>query len=108
MNHFDFMKNLQSIQGQMEGMQEKLKNVTAIGSSGGDMVKVTINGHFEVLDVSISEICLDPRDVEVLEDLVQAAFIDASSKVREKIKNEVGAHGWVTQPTPGVHGRLIS
>ena len=104
MNHFDFMKNLQSIQGQMEGMQEKLKNVTAIGSSGGDMVKITINGHFEVLDVSISEICLDPRDVEVLEDLVQAAFIDASSKVREKIKNEVGRMAGLPNLPPGFMG----
>lgn len=104
MNPFDMMKNLQNLQGQMGEMQEKLKAVTVIGASGGDMVKVAMNGQLEVLDVSISEICVDPRDVKMLEDLVKAAFIDATVKVREKIQSEAGLLAGGLNPPPGFMG----
>lgn len=105
MNPFDLMKNAQNIQGQMAEMQEKLKSITVVGSSGGEMVKVAMNGQMEVLDVSISDICVDPRDVRMLEDLVKAAIIDASSKVKAKIQSEAGALGAGLNLPPGFMGQ---
>lgn len=105
MNPFDMMKNLQDIQSQMGDMQEKLKAITVIGTSGGEMVKVAMNGQMQVLDVSISEICVDPRDVQMLEDLVKSAITDAQEKVREKIQSEMGALGAGLNLPPGFMGQ---
>ena len=104
MNSFNFLNELKNFQGQMGDMQEKLKDLTATGSSGGDMVKVTANGLFEVLDVSISEICVDPRDVKMLEDLVKAALVDATLRVREKIKAEAKLLPGTLNMPPGFMG----
>ena len=104
MNPFDMMKNLQNLQGQMGDLQEKLKNITVIGASGGDLVKVAMNGQLEVLDISISDICVDPRDVRMLEDLVKAAYADAMTKAKEKIQAEAGVLGGGLNLPPGFMG----
>ena len=44
MNPFDLMKNLKDLQGTMNQMREDLKNLSVTGSSGGNMVQVTMNG----------------------------------------------------------------
>ena len=105
MNPFDMMKNLQNLQGQMGDMQEKLKNITVIGSAGGDMVKVAMNGQMEVLDISISEICVDPRDVRMLEDLIKSAITDAQAKAKEKIQAEAGSLAGGLNLPPGFMGQ---
>ncbi|MDA3850804.1 MAG: YbaB/EbfC family nucleoid-associated protein [Spirochaetaceae bacterium] len=78
------------MQGQMEEMQEKLKDITAQGSSGGDLVKITMNGRFEVLDLSLDPIAVDPRDVKMLEELILSAYSGALEKIQLKFKEEMG------------------
>ena len=90
MNPFDIVKNLQQLQGQMGEIQKKMKELTVTGSSGGDMVRVIINGQLEVQDITIAPVAVDPRDVKMLEDLVLAAFNDAYARIREKIQAEMG------------------
>lgn len=107
MNPFDMMKNLQGFQSQIGAMQEKLKDITVIGSSGGDMVKVAMNGQLEVLDVSISEICVDPRDVRMLEDLVKAAYADAQARAKAKIQEEAGQMAGGLNLPPGFPDNLV-
>jgi hypothetical protein len=89
MNPMDLFKNLQNLQSQFSEMQEKLKAITVTGSSGGDMVRVEMNGQFEVLDLSISPEVVDPNDVNMLQDLVKAALTDAQAKVKEKMQQEM-------------------
>ena len=67
------MKQMQKMQKKMEEEQEKLKEETVVGSAGGGMVKVTVSGQKEVMDVEISEEVVDPEDIEMLQDLVVAA-----------------------------------
>ncbi|MDR1870176.1 MAG: YbaB/EbfC family nucleoid-associated protein [Treponema sp.] len=90
-NPFDILKNAQKIQEQMSGFQEKLEAITATGSSGGSMVEIDLNGKLEVLDVRIAPQAVDGGDVEMLEDLIMAAFTDGMKKVRDEISGEVGA-----------------
>ena len=66
-------------------MQENLKNITATGSSGGGLVKVTLNGKFEMVDIQIDPIAVDPRDVKMLQDLIIAATHQATDNIQEKI-----------------------
>jgi len=88
-NPFDILKNAQKIQEQMSGFQEKLSGISATGASGGGLVEIDINGKLELLDVRIAGEALG--DVEMLQDLVMAAFTDGMAKVKEVISSEVGA-----------------
>ena len=85
MNPFDLMKSLKEAQSQMESLKGELKDTVATGSAGGNIVQVKINGQFEVLEVKIDPIAVDPRDVQMLEDLIVAAHHDAMAKMQEQI-----------------------
>ena len=90
MNPNDIFKNLQALQSRMGEMREKVKGLKAEGAAGGDLVRVTVDGEMEVLDVTIDPIAVDPRDVKMLEELIQAACIAAVRKMKETLKTEVG------------------
>jgi DNA-binding YbaB/EbfC family protein len=85
----DFMKNLQDVQSRMGDMQEKLKEISATGSAGGNLVQVEMNGHMEVLSVKLDPLCVDPRDITMLEDLIKSAIVAATANVKDKIKTEM-------------------
>ncbi|WP_318677716.1 YbaB/EbfC family nucleoid-associated protein [Treponema sp.] len=90
MNPFDMLKNIQQMKDQLKSVQEELKELTATGSSGGNIVNVTINGKFEIISVRLDPLCVDPRDVTMLQDLIIAAHHDAMSKIQEAIKAKYG------------------
>lgn len=90
MNPFEMMKNLAGMQTQLKNAQEQLSNITATGSSGGNMVIVTLNGKFELVDIKLDPICVDNRDIPMLQDLILSAFHDASQKIQEQIKSSLG------------------
>ena len=90
MNPFDMLKNIQSMKEQLGNIQEELAEITATGSSGGNIVNVTLNGKFEISSVKLDPICVDPRDVQMLQDLIIAAHHDAMTKIQENIKAKYG------------------
>ena len=90
MNPFEMMKNLGGLQNQLKEAQEKLGALRATGSSGGNMVQVTLNGKFELMDVKLDPICVDNRDVGMLQDLIVAAHHAAMENMQEKMKSELG------------------
>jgi DNA-binding YbaB/EbfC family protein len=77
-------KKLQQAQAKMDKVQNELKSQTFTGKAGGDVVKIMINGDYEILEVSIDKEIVDPDDVEMLQDLITAAFNDALSQVKDK------------------------
>ena len=89
MNPFDILKNAQKIQEQMGSFQEKLAELTVTGAAGAGMVEIDINGKMELLDVRISQDAMG--DVEMLQDLIMAAFTDGMTKVREEIAAQASA-----------------
>lgn len=91
MNPIDMFKNLQNMQSKVGVMQEKLRELTVTGTSGGDMVRIVVNGQMEVQKVKISPEAVDTEDIEMLEDLIFAAFSDASVKVKDMLKEEMSA-----------------
>ncbi|MBR6342242.1 MAG: YbaB/EbfC family nucleoid-associated protein [Treponema sp.] len=88
MNPFDLLKNTQAIKEQSEKLQRELEDLRAEGSSGGRMVTVTLNGKFQMMDIKLDPICVDNRDVKMLEDLIVAAHKAASDNVQELIKEK--------------------
>lgn len=90
MNPFDLMKNLQKMQESVQVMQEKMKTITVIGTAGGDLVKATVNGQMEVLKIELAPECVDSRDIPMLQDLIRLAVNDGFTRVKEKIRDELG------------------
>lgn len=83
------MKQAQQIQAKMAEMQETLANTEVTGSAGGGMVEVTLNGKAEARKVRIDPSLAEPDDVEVLEDLIVAAFNDAKTKVEATVSERM-------------------
>ena len=83
---FDMLKNAGEMQ---KNIQEKLKNQKAQGVAGGDMVKVDMNGNFEVEAIFIDESVLKDRDF--LQDLVKSAVNDATSQLRTQMSEHLKA-----------------
>ena len=85
----NLMKQAQQMQGKMAEMQAKLAEMEVTGAAAAGMLEVTINGKFEVKKVKIDKSLVDPEDVEVLEDLILAAFNDAKAKVDTGMQDEM-------------------
>jgi nucleoid-associated protein EbfC len=99
MNPLDFLKNTQQLKEEADKMQQELAKMSATGSSGGRMVTITINGKFEITDIKLDPVCVDNRDIKMLEDLIVAAHHDAVTNMQEQIKNKVGP---LLQNIPGL------
>ena len=90
MNMNGMMKKVQKLQKQMTQMQEELKKRTVEVTAGGGAVKIVMSGEKEVKDLKIDPAAVDPEDVEMLQDLLSAAFNEATKKVDEMMANEMG------------------
>src|SRR5438552_10182115 len=84
------LQNLPRIKAEVEGLQQRLGQLTAEGDAGGGMVKVRVNGKMEVLSCTLSEEALKLNDGELLEDLITAAVNQALEKVRRQVAEETG------------------
>ena len=83
------MKQAQQMQTKMAEMQEGLGSVEIEGGSGGGLVTVTLNGKGEVRSIKIDPSLANADEIEVLEDLVTAAFNDAKNKVEAHVQDEM-------------------
>jgi DNA-binding YbaB/EbfC family protein len=75
------MKQAQEMQTKMSELQAQLEAAEMTGAAGGGMVSVTLNGKGDLKKVRLDKSLLDPAEVEVVEDLIVAAFNDAKQKV---------------------------
>ena len=83
------MKQAQQMQSKMAEMQEGLELLEISGGSGAGLVSVTLNGKGEMRALKIDPSLVNPDDVEMLEDLVAAAFNDAKAKVEARVQEEM-------------------
>ena len=79
----------QQLQARIAEIQGSLDTQEVSASSGGGMVTVTTDGKGTVKRVSIEPTVVDPRDVEMLEDLVLAAVAEAQKKARSLYEDEM-------------------
>jgi DNA-binding YbaB/EbfC family protein len=83
------MKQAQAMQEKMAGMQAQLETIEMTGVAGGGTVQLTLNGKGDLKKVTIDKALADPEEVEVLEDLIVAAFNDARRKVSAHAEQEM-------------------
>ena len=87
----DFSKVLEqakNMQSKMKETQESIKKIEVEGVSGGDTVKVIMNGEGELKKIFLSDSILK-ESKEILEDLIVAAHNDAKSKLKKKTSEEI-------------------
>lgn len=82
-NMNQIMKQAQAMQKKMADMQEQLTNQEFTGSSGGGLLLITVNGKGDLAKIKIDPTLVEKDDVEVLEDLIVAAYKDAKKKADE-------------------------
>ena len=91
---FDPKKLMEMMKGafqMQEEMQAALKEKRATGESGGGLVRATMNGHFELVELTIDESIVDKGDVTFLTDMVKGAVNDASRNAREMMKSHMAS-----------------
>jgi DNA-binding YbaB/EbfC family protein len=79
----------QQLQARIAQIQENLDSQEVKASSGGGMVTATVDGRGALKEVTIEPTVVDPRDVEMLEDLVLAAVAEAQKKARSLYEDEM-------------------
>lgn len=97
----EMMRKAQEMQSRMTELQEKLGQVEVKGSAGGGMVEVTLSGKAEARGIRIDPSLFQGGDVEVVEDLVVAAFNDAKAKVEALVAEKMSELTGGLQLPPG-------
>ena len=77
MNQAAMMKQAQKMQQEMLRMQQEMESKTYSAAAGGGMVKASVNGKHELVDLMINPEAVDPDDVDMLQDMIIAAVNEA-------------------------------
>ena len=85
------LKQAQKMQSQMMKAQEEFKKQEVEGNAGGGMVSIRLNGGGDLIAIKINPEVVDPDDVEMLEDLIVAAFANAQEKLKSASDSTFGA-----------------
>ena len=102
MNIGQMMKQVQDMQSKMGEMQKRLAEAEVQGQAGGGMVTATMNGKSELKKIKIDPKLADPKDIEMLEDLIVAACGDARAKAEQHVASETEKIMGGMQLPPGV------
>ncbi len=84
----DLISQAKKMQEKMKETQEILKKIEVEGISGGNAVKITMNGDGELKKISVDD-SLFKESKGILEDLIIAAHNDAKSKLKKKTSEEI-------------------
>jgi nucleoid-associated protein EbfC len=85
------MKAIQQMQMRLEKIQRELGETVVEGSAGGGVVVAKVNGQKEFQSIKIDPSAVDPDDVELLEDMINAAITDAMGKAAAMMEERMGA-----------------
>ena len=90
----DLISQAKKMQEKMKETQEALKNIEVEGVSGGNAVKVIMNGDGELKKIHLDDKLLT-ESKGIVEDLILAAHNDAKSKLKKKnIRRNFKNYGW--------------
>ena len=84
----DLITQAKKMQEKMKETQETLKRIEVEGMSGGNAIRVTMNGDGELKKISLDKNLLK-ESKEIVEDLIVAAHNDAKSKLKKKTSEEI-------------------
>ena len=92
-NMMDLQKMLKSAKEMQDRLQGELSALRVEGSSGGGMVTVVLDGHKALLSIRMEPEVVSKDEVEMLQDLIVAAFNDGAAKVDGALAEKLGGLG---------------
>jgi DNA-binding YbaB/EbfC family protein len=88
-NFGNIMKQAKKMQEQIGQLQQELEAKTIEVQAGGGMVRVVVNGKFEIVSLKIEKEVVNPEDIEMLQDLIVAAVNEAIRKAQAMASEEM-------------------
>ena len=94
----DMLSKAKEMQAKMKAAQDSIKNIEAVGESGGNLVKVILTGDYEIKSITVSEEA-KKETREIINDLIIAAYNNAKEKLKKKSSEELAkATGGINLP----------
>ena len=87
-NFNDMLSKAKEMQEKMREAQDLIKNIEVEGEAGGNLVKVILKGDYELKSIIISEEAKKEK-IEIINDLIIAAFNNAKEKLEKKSADEL-------------------
>ena len=87
-NFSDMLSKAKAMQDKMQDVQEQIKKIEVEGFSGGDLVKVTLTGDYEIKSIKINEDA-KKENQEIINDLIIAAYNNAKENLKKKSAEEL-------------------
>ena len=84
-------KIMQQVQDAQKKLQDELAKMRVTAGAGGGMVEVTLDGSKQMIAVKIDPQAVNPQDVEMLQDLIVAAYNEAFRRAEEEASGKVGS-----------------
>lgn len=84
-------KIMQQVQDAQKKLQDELTHMRITAGAGGGMVEVTLDGTKQMISVKIDPQAVNPQDVEMLQDLIVAAYNEAFRRADQEANDKVGA-----------------
>jgi DNA-binding YbaB/EbfC family protein len=88
-NFGNIMKQAKKMQEQIGQLQQELEAKTIEAQAGGGMVRVAVNGKFNIVSIKIEKDVVNPEDIEMLQDLIAAAVNEGIRKAQEMASAEM-------------------
>ena len=85
----NIQKMMQQAQQMQDRLQKQMADMRVEATAGGGMVTVGVNGHKQVLSITLDPEVVSKDDVEMLQDLIVAAIADAHRKVDETLASQM-------------------
>ena len=84
----DMLSKAKAMQQKMKEAQDQIKKIEVEGLSGGDLVKVTLSGDYEIKSIEITERA-KKESQEIINDLIIAAYNNAKENLKKKSAEEL-------------------
>tara|TARA_B100000123_G_scaffold270514_1_gene248517 strand:+ start:1024 stop:1344 length:321 start_codon:yes stop_codon:yes gene_type:complete len=98
-NFSDMLNKAKAMQEKMREAQDQIKKIEVVGVSGGDLVKVTLAGDYELKSIEISE-AAKKENQDIINDLIIAAYNNAKENLKKKSAEELAkVTGGLNLPT---------
>jgi len=82
---------MQQVQEKQKKIQDELNAMRVTASSGGGIVEVTLDGAKQMVSIKIDPQAVNAEDVEMLQDLILAAYHEAFRRSEEEAAQKMGA-----------------
>jgi len=98
----DMMKQLKDMQDNIENVKNKMKEERITATVGGGLVKVTVNGLGEVIEIDIDDSLFTEENKDLLKELIISGVNEATKKAKENLGSKLSEAVGLPMNIPGL------